>query len=111
MPNPPLIVEPVTTAEGMALRVRGDLDMVSAAQLRDAISIFSDGRDGPVVLDVADVSFIDSSGINALVGARQGLVATGRGLELHGMSPSVRRVLELSGVIGHFAPPEVAAAD
>jgi anti-anti-sigma factor len=111
MPNPQLIVEPVPAGSGTALRVSGELDIVSAAQLRDAIARFADGHDGPVVLDVSDVPFIDSSGINALVGARHGLVGQGRGLELRGMTTNVRRVLELSGVVAHFAPAEVAAAD
>ncbi len=110
MPNPHLIVDPVPSGSGGSLRVSGELDMVTAGVLRDAISSLAAEHDGSVVLDVAGVTFIDSSGINALVGARHGLTARGHALELRGMSPNVRRVLEVAGVVSHFSP-EVAAAD
>ena len=54
--------------DGVAvLRLDGRLNMVSAAQLKQAITDSVDGGCPRVVVDLASVSFMDSSGLGALI--------------------------------------------
>ena len=51
-----------------------------------------------VVVDLREVSFLDSSGLNALLTFRQSASAVGRKLTLRAPSDRVRRLLVLAGV-------------
>lgn len=80
------------------LIVRGELDLVTAPVLaRHLDGAIAGGRD-VVEVDLADVTFMDLRGVNALIDARSALEADGRRLALHAPSDGVRRTLELCGV-------------
>lgn len=55
-----------------------------------------------VVVDCADVTFMDSMGLNALVEGLRVAEAAELGFELTGLSDPVLRVLELSGTTEMF---------
>ena len=75
----------------IVVRVVGDLDMATALELRSALR--PDNR-RPIVIDLAETTFIDSSGLNALVAAcHHGTV-----IALRHPSPTVRRAIEISGL-------------
>ncbi len=57
-----------------------------------------------VVVDLGEVSFLDSSGIRVLLVARQRLVDAGATLTVDPMSDPVQRVLEIAGVRETLAP-------
>jgi anti-sigma B factor antagonist len=91
------------------LVVAGEIDMATsdalAGALRDAIAT---EHAKEVAVDLAGVTFIDSSGIRALVVAQDD--ATERGVAIYVTKPHahVRRVLELTGllaVLTEAAPP------
>jgi anti-anti-sigma factor len=86
-------------------RFHGEVDVATAEQLTDTIR----ETQGPIVFELSDVSFMDSSGIRALVEA-QGLAnGDGRHFAICCPSPAVARVLELINLRGRI--PEVASAD
>ena len=76
---------------GSRLVARGELDTDTARYL-DAVVDDLDGE--PVVLDLAAVTFIDSSGIRALLRARQ----RHRDLRIENPSPQAGKVLEMTGL-------------
>ena len=78
-------------ADFIVVRVIGDLDMATAAELHSALSPDS-GR--PIVVDLAETTFMDSSGLNALVGAHH----SGSVVVLRNPSPVVRRAIDVSGL-------------
>jgi anti-anti-sigma factor len=84
------------TAEGVVVRVAGDIDLSSApvfgAELEAAIA----ANHGPLIVDLGEVSFMDSAGIEALVRARE---RAGERLRLRTVHRSVRRVLELVSLL------------
>ena len=82
--------------------LEGEIDMGGAEALHRRVVALSGGPARDVVLDVAGVSFIDSSGLRSLIAAREDLVADGRTLRLRGASPEVRRLLELVGLMELF---------
>jgi anti-sigma B factor antagonist len=82
---------------GVVVRVAGEVDIATSPALRDAC-LGAVEQGGDVVLDLAGVTFLDSSGISVLVQARQRLDSLGRRLEIRAASRPVRRVLELAGL-------------
>ncbi len=89
----------VTTTEA-GLRVRGELDAGSSWVLRDQLDPLPQGDGGGVVVDMAGVSFVDSSGLRVLIDAHLRAERHGRSLVLVEPSPAVRRLLEISGLEG-----------
>ena len=76
-----------------SIRLVGELDMSSARELEQALGSALE-RGGPVLLELGELKFMDSTGIGALLKAAQAL--RGRGcLILHGEQDNVRRVLDL----------------
>jgi anti-sigma B factor antagonist len=84
------------------LTARGEIDAQSAPILESALDGLIEGGAAIVVLDAADVEFMDSSGIRALVTAGSRLSDTGGRLFIEGMSGAVQRVLEVSGLIDRY---------
>jgi anti-sigma B factor antagonist len=101
------------------VEVSGELDLANGEALRQAIEteLVADHAD-TVVIDVRHLSFLDSSGINALLRLRRTLDEDGTRIELNVEADSiVERVLHVAGltdVLGvrlHGTSPETAVAD
>lgn len=80
----------------------GQLDLASVGALDETVGSLHP-LTTPVVVDVAGVTFIDSSGLRALMALHEAsLTATGVGIRLLSVGPAVRRVLELTGLVQIF---------
>lgn len=76
----------------------GEIDSYTAPDLAERLA-----ADPPIeVVDVAGVTFIDSSGLRAIVEAHQARAAGGSRLVLRSPSAAVQRLLEISGLSGHL---------
>jgi len=77
----------------------GDVDRDTAPQLREALSS-AVGELGTVRVDVElrHVTFMDSSGIGALLAGHRLATGAGATLRVHNPAPAVRTVLELTNV-------------
>ena len=76
----------------------GEIDSYTAPDLAERLA-----GDPPIeVVDVAGVTFIDSSGLRAIVEAHQARASSGSRLVLRSPSPAVQRLLEISGLAGHL---------
>lgn len=89
------------TEPGLVVHVRGELDLASAPQLSAALSEAAGSSTRPVILDLAEVSFIDSSALRALVLAGRELGAAGRQLQIGPRSEMVARVLSMTSLDQH----------
>jgi stage II sporulation protein AA (anti-sigma F factor antagonist) len=78
----------------LTVRVAGEVDLDTADQLAAGL----DACHGRVVVDLAGVTFIDSSGLGTLVRARNRLASEGGGLFVQDPSERVRRLFELTGL-------------
>jgi anti-anti-sigma factor len=83
---------PIVVAEG-------EIDMATAPMLDRALSEAIEASDGPVLVDLGDVTFFDSSGLRAVIVAHRELAGQGRRLAL-ACSPEghVWRTFSLAGV-------------
>ena len=80
---------------GHLVTVIGDVDIATAPQIAEYLVRFTDG---PVTVELSGVSFLDSSGINALLAAHRHLERRDSRLTIRGATPIVRRVLQISGL-------------
>jgi anti-sigma B factor antagonist len=77
------------------LHVEGELDCATAPELELRLRALA-GLGHPVSVDLADVSFMDSSGLRLLLDARRQAELDGRAFEVRRPSPAVRRVIDLA---------------
>jgi anti-sigma B factor antagonist len=88
----------LVTGDSDRCRVVGELDLASAPALRDHLA----EMDGDIELDCSGVSFIDCSGLSALVDAQRTCQAAGVRLVLVDPSRCVTRLVDLAGLSGFF---------
>lgn len=79
--------------QGRSIRLAGELDMRTGPEL-DVVLDAAVEQGGPILVDLSELTFMDSTGIHAFL--RAAVALRGRGcLILHGEQNSVRRVLDL----------------
>lgn len=76
------------------LKLSGELDMLSAVNLRETVEGLVDRRCARLVFDLGELDFMDSSGIAVLVYAANSIGA----IELRNASPIIRRIIEVTGL-------------
>jgi anti-anti-sigma factor len=82
------------------LVVHGDIDIAGGPTLEAYIQRYADGQ--PIVLDLDDVAFIDSSGLRTLLIAAGRDGKNGSAVRLRNVGATVRRMLEMTGTAGQF---------
>jgi anti-sigma B factor antagonist len=80
------------------LRAKGDLDAYTAPGLRTQLHDATAGDADLVVVDLADITFIDSAGLGALVGAHRRMREGGGRLRIVRPPALVARAFELTGL-------------
>ena len=91
-------------AEEHSYRVvaRGEIDVATAPKLTAALDELIAQGARLVVLDAADVEFMDSSGLRVIVQSGTKLSEAGGRLLIDGMSGAVQRVLEIAGMLEQY---------
>jgi anti-sigma B factor antagonist len=81
----------------------GDIDMLGAPQLRAALrEAVARAGTGTITLDLSGVTFLDSTGVQALLdGYHQAMIAGGR-LAVRGAHGTAARVLQIVGLTRLF---------
>ena len=82
----------------VVLIVEGEVDMASVPTLRTCLRAAITDSNDPVIVDLAAVTFLDSSGIAALGRAHGQLQANARDMYVRNASPMVRRILTVTGL-------------
>jgi anti-anti-sigma factor len=80
------------------LAISGELDLASTPQLEEALERVRDADCELLILDLREVTFMDSTGLSVLVKANQRAYDAGRRLAVVKGSPQVQRLLSLTGV-------------
>ncbi|MGY6410941.1 MAG: STAS domain-containing protein [Alkalilacustris sp.] len=108
-------MELTAQAQGDALVVRVEearIDAAVAIAFKEAMREVTSGPQPRVVLDLGRVTFLDSSGLGAVVSVMKHLGA-GRRLELAALTPNVAKVFRLTRMDGvftiHGAVPDAAS--
>lgn len=112
--RPPSVyaIEPRDPVGGIAvLALYGELDLAAAPVLGERLAEAQASGARGLVLDMAEVTFIDSSALRELLRADAALRADGASLVLATVHPPVERLLELTRTTGMLAvAPTLEAA-
>ncbi|MFG2090937.1 MULTISPECIES: STAS domain-containing protein [unclassified Spirillospora] len=79
------------------VRVHGDIDVVSRARFEETLFEVVDSGE-PLVVDMREVTFCDSTGLNALVAANRRAGERGTSVALVALPPRVQRVFRITGI-------------
>jgi anti-anti-sigma factor len=87
--------------------LRGDLDMHGVTVVQEALDELYAAGWQRIVLDLRELTFLDSTGLSLLLEAERAARRSGRAFAIVDGSPAVARLLELVGLTEHFARAEV----
>jgi anti-anti-sigma factor len=98
MTDAPIRIREVARGRGVVhVRLQGELDLVAAPLVeRRLCELCCDGL--AIVVDLRDVTFMDSSGLRALIFGSQEAARQGCSVEIGRGSAEVMRVFDLSGL-------------
>jgi len=91
-----LTIGTTQSSDGSLIRVVGEVDLYSSPELRKAILKAVPSAEGGLAIDLAGVTYIDSSGVATLVEGLRSAREHGTGFALVSPSPAVMQVLELA---------------
>lgn len=86
--------------DGLVAKIGCDLDHHSAKAVRERIDArLLDLRPARLILDFSGVSFMDSSGLGLIMGRVERARVIGASVCLDGLSPTLLRLVRLSGIL------------
>jgi anti-sigma B factor antagonist len=85
------------------VRLLGELDLATAGLLRDELARLAADGATQVTLDLAELVFIDSTGLSVLISALKRLRDQGGDMALRSPTPGTRKVLEITGLTEVFS--------
>lgn len=92
-------VELEAVRDTLMARIKGEIDLAVADELRDIIDErLKKEKFKSVILDLGGVSFIDSSGLGFILGRYKRITGQGGKMFIVRARPSVSRILEVSGI-------------
>ncbi|WP_329206594.1 STAS domain-containing protein [Streptomyces sp. NBC_00683] len=94
----PLKITVRDAATGPVLEIAGDLDHTTAPQLRQAVDRLTLAAGHLLVLDLTGLQFVDSSGITALLAARNLVMEQGGDIALAAVPANTARILRIVGL-------------
>lgn len=92
-----------TSTTGIVLEFAGELDAATAPDAREAIQALTVRRGQQLIVDLSGLDFCDSSGISALLAARNLALAAEAGIALVAVPRQLLRSLRLIGLADFFA--------
>jgi len=95
-----LRIETERIDDTLLARIEGELDMTTAGSFREEIDRFIDARDGVkhLVLGLSRLTFVDSSGLGAILGRYRRISERGGRMVAAGVPAHISKLLSLSGL-------------
>jgi len=84
--------------DSLLVRASGEIDIASAKMLEEELRRALSCDASPIALDLAEVSFIDSTGLRVLLWAAERSRENGNHLRMRNGSAAVRRAIQVTGV-------------
>lgn len=106
------VFEITETVEGETpvLSVRGEIDVQTAPELRERLVQVSQNGHKTVVVDLSEVTFLDSTALGVLVSGLKRFRSDGGDLRLVVTGRGVAKVLEITGLVDVFQIFDTAQA-
>jgi anti-sigma B factor antagonist len=107
--HPYLTIEVMRAREAQTIILSGEADLLGAPNIEAALKDASAGQPDLVIIDLQNLTFIDSSGLQALITGHELCCARGHELRIVPGPENVQRLFELTGM--NEALPFTDAAD
>ncbi|MBM7663129.1 anti-sigma B factor antagonist [Bacillus mesophilus] len=78
--------------------VKGEVDAYTAPQLKDQLVPLAEQKDANLSIDLAGVSYIDSTGLGVFIGVLKTTRKSGGSLQLIGLNERVKRLFMITGL-------------
>lgn len=101
-----LLISSTDDHAGTTVTVQGDIDAATVDELRHVLTTCR--KNGVIVIDLAGVPFIDSSGLGALVQASRATRDAGGQLRVANAGPAVTRAAQYAGLVEHLGMPQAS---
>ncbi|MEZ5321914.1 MAG: STAS domain-containing protein [Microthrixaceae bacterium] len=89
----------VEQVEGaVLLRAAGEIDLSTSPTLATAVDEACTGAETDLRMDLTEVTFIDSTGLREVIGAKTRVAERGRRFSIVGASRVVQRLLDVTGL-------------
>ena len=95
----PFVCPVIPERERVRIAPAGDLDLATSPELRSTIDELLGSGFDDVVVDLANVTFLDSSGLQVLLAAHEAAELGGYRFRLRAGPPAVQRIFELTGTL------------
>ncbi len=106
IPDPPIpgqfVIESSDDGDAVVLTLRGEFDLTSAPTFARELKAAESGNPRQLVIDLSGLEFMDSTGLRALLVARERAQSDGYDLSLRRGPRQVQRVLELTKTVDAF---------
>lgn len=84
------------------LDIQGEIDLYNAPEIKDIIQKLIEAQKYNVIINLEKVSYIDSSGIGAMISSLSNLKKYQGGLKIINVYASVKKVFELTKLTSFF---------
>ncbi len=94
-----LRIDMETKHDVLVVRLQGELDHHTAEELRSRVDeVLRQTEIRHIVLSLADLAFMDSSGIGVILGRYKQIAARSGEMVVCSINPTIRRIFEMSGL-------------
>lgn len=95
--KPPFVLAVDLAGAQPVVRLTGEVDMATSPAVKETLSELVEGGHLAVVVDLSEVTFMDSSGLHVLVDTQHRLSESGGKVVLRKPGPAVDKLLDASG--------------
>jgi anti-sigma B factor antagonist len=99
----PFELESILAGNCAVLRITGEIDVYTAPELRERVIHLIDGGTRHLIIDLRQVTFLDSTGLGALVGSLKRLRTHGGSLKLVTSAERIMEIFRITGLNRAFA--------
>jgi anti-sigma B factor antagonist len=78
--------------------IKGEIDAYTAPKLRESLFPLSEQEQVSMIVDLTDVSYMDSTGLGVFVGLFKSIKAHNGNLKLVGLSERLHRLFDITGL-------------
>ena len=97
-----LRIEVADTTSPTTVVLIGEIDISTSGRVREALIAISSSGENKVVIDMTNVTFMDSTGLAALVGPLKRFRSMNGEIVLRSPASGVKKVLEITGLTRVF---------
>ncbi|UCZ53688.1 STAS domain-containing protein [Bacillus shivajii] len=76
----------------------GEVDVYTSAKLKESLAPLTEKGQNTLIVDLSQVSYIDSTGLGIFIGALKSVDKAGGTLKISGVNDRVKRLFEITGL-------------